>query len=382
MKNILLTLTMVLSFALYTTQIHAAPAVGSGFTYQGELLDNGSPANGNYDVKIALFLALAGGSEVTSLTFTNVPVSNGLFTIDDVDFGDAVYADNNQFYLEIYVRPNGGGSFTTLTPRQPLQAVPYAVQAEFLAPGGASTGDVLQFDGSDWVAAALSGTSPWNQSGSTLTSPGKVGIGEPTPSAQLHITNNTSQITLLKLDDSSTTRMIVQATGRVGIGDSVNPSDRLHVNSSVGEDALRVQVGGLTKLRVRSNGGTALGANFTAVPNNGLYVQGDVKQNENSLGLVKYMIRANCSPGPSIVQSYNGTNVVGAITITRASVGDCSISVPSANISLNYVSVSPRTTVVGSGRIVTCLPFLGGLVCKVTNESGVDVDGEFDVLVF
>ena len=81
-----------------------------------------------------------------------------------------------------------------LAPRTKLLAVPYAVQAQFTEQGA----------------------SLWSQSGTTLTSPGRIGVGQPTPSAQLHITNNQSQVSLLKVDDVSDTRMVVQADGSVG----------------------------------------------------------------------------------------------------------------------------------------------------------------------
>ncbi|MCF6287752.1 MAG: hypothetical protein L3J53_00760 [Proteobacteria bacterium] len=379
--NKIIILVMVLGLGLNAIDSIAAPdAIGSGFSYQGELLESGSPANGSYDVIVDAYYYPDIGSVVATQTFLAITVTNGLFNIPEVDFGNALY-NGYEVWLEVSVRPAGVGVYTALTPRQRVSAAPYAVQAEFLAANGASNGEVLQFDGNNWVAAAISGFSPWSQSGITLSSPGKVGIGEPTPSAQLHVTNNQSQISLLKVDDVSDTRFVVQATGRTGVGVN-NPSDRLHINSSVGENPFRVQVDGSTKFRIRDNGGVAVGLNVNTVPDNGLYVHGDVRQNENSSGMVKYMIRANCDATPTITQSYNGTNVTGAITITRSSIGDCTILVPSSNITNNYISVSARNNVPGNSRIVTCIPLLGGIICKVTNESGVDVNGNFDVLVY
>src|SRR5207253_9023580 len=53
--------------------------VGSGFTYQGRLLDGGNPANGSYDFQILLYDAAVGGNEVGSIfTATNQLVSDGL----------------------------------------------------------------------------------------------------------------------------------------------------------------------------------------------------------------------------------------------------------------------------------------------------------------
>ncbi len=104
---------------------------GTGISYQGELLDVGSLANGNYDLRFRLFDALAGGALVGSpstLTFTNQAVSNGLFNVV-LDFGTNAFAGDERF-LEIAVRPGGTAvAFTVLSPRQALTAAPYAVHA-------------------------------------------------------------------------------------------------------------------------------------------------------------------------------------------------------------------------------------------------------------
>lgn len=127
-------------------------AIGSGFNYQGELIDAGSAANTNYDFSFRLYDALTGGSQVGSNVIKgNRPVINGLFSIEDIDFGDAAY-DGEALWLRVTVRETGiPGSETTLSPRQKIGAVPYAVQADYLGPNGATDGDFLQFDGNDWV---------------------------------------------------------------------------------------------------------------------------------------------------------------------------------------------------------------------------------------
>ncbi|MEK7779915.1 MAG: hypothetical protein AAB370_00270, partial [Verrucomicrobiota bacterium] len=56
-----------------------------------------------------------------------VPVTNGLFTTG-MDFG-AENLDGANLWLEMNVRTNGGGAFTTLSPRQSLTSTPYAVRA-------------------------------------------------------------------------------------------------------------------------------------------------------------------------------------------------------------------------------------------------------------
>ena len=53
------------------------------------------------------------------------------------------------------------------------------------------------------------------------------------------------------------------------------PNARVHIKSPAGEDALRVEVNGLTKLFVNDSGGVSVGSGLTA-PANGLFVSGNV----------------------------------------------------------------------------------------------------------
>jgi hypothetical protein len=113
-------------------------AVGTAFTYQGSLKDGANPASGQYDLQFTLFDAATGGNQVGSpVTVSNQTVSEGLFTVQ-LDFGASSFEGSNR-WLEIAVRPAGGGTFTTLSPRQPLTAEPYAMSLE---PGAVITGTV------------------------------------------------------------------------------------------------------------------------------------------------------------------------------------------------------------------------------------------------
>lgn len=99
-------------------------ATTRAFTYQGRLTNGGVPANGAYDFTFILYDASVGGSQSGPVVTRNdVPVSNGLFSVT-LDFGDIF--NGTQYYLDISVRPGASsGSYTTLTPRQPLTAAPY-----------------------------------------------------------------------------------------------------------------------------------------------------------------------------------------------------------------------------------------------------------------
>jgi len=74
-------------------------------------------------------------------------------------------------------------------------------------------------------------------------------------------------------DAGGNTVHLTVATRRVGIG--VDPANsKLHVNSAAGENGLRVQINGSTKLLVNSNGGVSVGS-LSTPPANGLFDSGN-----------------------------------------------------------------------------------------------------------
>lgn len=123
--KLLLTLTaLTLTFGLQPS----AFGQGTAFTYQGRLTDASGLAKGTYDLRFSAWDAASGPAQVGgSVTNAATAVSNGLFTVT-LDFGAGVFT-GAQRWLEIGVRTNGGGSFSTLTPRQPVTSTPYAVLA-------------------------------------------------------------------------------------------------------------------------------------------------------------------------------------------------------------------------------------------------------------
>jgi hypothetical protein len=105
-----------------------AADVGSGFTYQGQLIDNGHPATGAYDFQFALYLAASGGSAVTTLNVNDLTIDEGLVNAT-LDFTDVPY-NGQALWVEVRVRPGSStGAYTTLTPRQALTPTPYALYA-------------------------------------------------------------------------------------------------------------------------------------------------------------------------------------------------------------------------------------------------------------
>ena len=89
----------------------AAPQapLGTTFTYQGQLIDGGSPAEGEYDLLFDLYDEAVGGALLGTVTVSDHQVAAGLFTVH-LDFGE-MFTGTARF-LEIGVRPgDSSGSF-------------------------------------------------------------------------------------------------------------------------------------------------------------------------------------------------------------------------------------------------------------------------------
>lgn len=132
-------------FAFLSLPAMAGLATAERITYQGRLMDNGSPFTGTVEMNFGLWTQQTEGTLIASDSNSSVEVTNGLFQVQLL-FGDRAYEDN----LWIEIEADG----VTLTPRQPITAVPLALHA--LNGGGASF---------------------WELSGGTLSYDGVVGIG-------------------------------------------------------------------------------------------------------------------------------------------------------------------------------------------------------------
>jgi hypothetical protein len=140
----------------------AQTPLGTAFTYQGRLTDAGAPPTGSYDLRFALFDAESAGAQVGStVSVPAVPVAGGLFTVS-LDFGAGAFGPNAR-WLEASVRPAGGSTYTTLSPRQRLTPTPGALYSA-VAPWSGLTGvpggfaDGVDNDSGGDVTAVTAGT--------------------------------------------------------------------------------------------------------------------------------------------------------------------------------------------------------------------------------
>lgn len=137
-KGALALCALVVGAAISIFGAHPAhAAVGSAFTYQGELRHNGAPLNGAADFRFTLWTAATAGTQIGSQLALNGRVLTGGVVTVDLDFGAGAFTGEPR-WLEISVRsPAGSGSYVVLAPRQPIMPAPYAMFALSGNPGPA-----------------------------------------------------------------------------------------------------------------------------------------------------------------------------------------------------------------------------------------------------
>ena len=100
-------------------------ALGTAFTYQGNLKRSGQPVNTTCSFQFSLWDALSGGAQKgTTQIVNNIAVQAGAFTVQ-LDFGNQFTGDAR--WLQTAIKCASDAGFTALAPRQPLAAVPYAL---------------------------------------------------------------------------------------------------------------------------------------------------------------------------------------------------------------------------------------------------------------
>jgi hypothetical protein len=161
--------------ALFITTSSHAQVLGTAFTYQGRLTDSNQPATGLYDLQACLFDGLVNGTLLfCTPEIEDVPVQAGLFTAA-LDFGAAAFI-GQQRYLELRVRPGiSTGSYTVLSPRQLIRALPEALRANSAPWTGLSAVPSGFADGTD-NTGIVSITAGAGLSGGTIISSGTLAI--------------------------------------------------------------------------------------------------------------------------------------------------------------------------------------------------------------
>ena len=167
-------LVLALGLAVWLGGVSEAAALGTGFTYQGRLLDDNKAADGLYDFVFSLYddpNVIVGNQVGGSVEVNDLDVIDGHFTVE-LDFGAGIF-DGNERYLQFAVRPGESEDpeeFIDLLPRQMITPAPYAL-----------------------FALNGSGGGVWSKVGNDIYyTAGNVGIGTTSPIFKLDVTNPTA----------------------------------------------------------------------------------------------------------------------------------------------------------------------------------------------
>jgi hypothetical protein len=121
-------LLLALMAGLAAAQTPQATPLGTDFTYQGQLKQDGNPMDGTCDFRFSLWDAPSDGNPIGSTQSPPpVGVADGTFTVQ-LDFGsDAFRGDGRWLEIGVCCPSPCAPGYTPLSPRQELTASPYAL---------------------------------------------------------------------------------------------------------------------------------------------------------------------------------------------------------------------------------------------------------------
>ncbi len=243
--------------------VRAAP-IGTSFTYQGQLRQNGAPANGTIAMEFRLFDAATTppGVQIGSTINLSVNVVNGLFTVilnQSGQFGANPF-DGNERHLDIRV----GG--LALTPRQRLTVAPYAQTAvSALTVPGIDGHSLNAADGSPLDAVFVDNV-------------GNVGVGITTPDTMLHVhrssagavTANAESVAVLERAGNAYLSILTPNASERGVlfgQQSDNAAGGIIYNNPATSNGLQFRTAGnVTRMVINSQGSVGIGTTNPAAP--------------------------------------------------------------------------------------------------------------------
>ncbi|MBP1468108.1 hypothetical protein EYB53_020510 [Candidatus Chloroploca sp. M-50] len=201
-SSLILTVVVVAIFAIFFSgfgiaasrvqgTVSTADAIGSSFTYRGQLQSADGPVSTTCDFQFELWDAESDGAQIgATQSINSVAVQEGLFAVTlngGGEFGPDAFSGAAR-WLEISVRCPQDALFTILAPRQALTASPYAITSASanglrghpVGDAQPAEGQVLGWDGTQWLPQTLPtdiATTALLEGSITTASPGELWVG-------------------------------------------------------------------------------------------------------------------------------------------------------------------------------------------------------------
>ena len=352
------------------------PFFGNEITYQGELNQSGSPANGLYDMRFSLY-STSGIQIHAPVTIAAVSVVDGVFTVE-IPFGASAWNDDAPFekFLQIEVRNAGSGSYTALAPRTKLTATPHAQVAR--------TAQALVFPYTESISGLVT-----NESAMTLD----VSSG----TAMHLVSSNPSSPVLLVEGNNPYAESFFSQSALFNDNDSylglVSVADRFSLvgynNSPDGLGAVLGEVGfgGSTSAAAfygtNSVGGTSAflaNGDYAGLFGGDIHVSGEATKNYSS------------SPSPMAPVAYgfiNSSGSVGSATANLSAVWNSSLSQYEVTIAGESIAFSTHTSIVtvvdsSEPHVATTNVSGGKILVKIwdINSGNIAVADNFQIVIY
>ena len=348
-------LLIMLLFSLFAFT-NVMSQVDSSFTYQGELMDNGAPANGQYDINLDL---IDGDMTPWGNTSEHSPVEvvNGLFSVN-ADFDIDAFDGYKNFTVTVSVRKTSegpGGAFTVLG-SQTVQAVPLATN---LTNGSATTGQVLTFNGFQWNPAdpVAGESSPWTENGTSVSYDGTAIVGR---GSTANVFNSEGLLSIGELNDK-----------RINI-DSDDIQSRFSESSSPSSLYINYY-GGIVTLSAPGYTTTVRGpliANGSVQANSGI-----TADDSGTADMKAYVYGRAISTGAKVTaQSSDG------FTVSKTSTGLYRINFTDTTINTDYLVNSSTNS--SSPKFTTTVIGTDGFDLHVWDTNGNHSDHSFQFVVY